>query len=658
MQHVARLPQRAPVRELVLARHGESALQPEAAASTAIPASPARSPRRAGSRRERSARRLRPSVDLVAVDRVRARRARQPTSRSAGGTCRGSSCPSSTTRATASFEGGALDAYREWAGARAARARRRRGEPGARSRRATRAASGAARAAGGDDPARRALAADPLRRSTRPRASRRARRSGSSSTRRPYPLDAGAARARGRRARGWAAAPGLLIARRRLAHVGCCERVEALHPRARADRARRRGHLPRLRRRRLDLPLARRSARSATGSRRSTSTTACAAPSPRRTRASAASASAPRSSRLRGGRPRPSCAELRYSFATEPPPRDRAHRLRPGRDRALPARLERARRRGSRRGARTASSARCSRVWREETEAYCREQASPFRDRLVEPGHEARADPRRRSCRCSSGSTRAPREPARARRRASRGCRARSSAALAELLASGPARRRPTSAAASARCASTTRSGSRERSPGGRGRSSATAPGLEVRTWRPGDRLAGRREEGAGSARGREDARAPSGTRGRSSCAATRSSPSRDWSRHPGGKESCRGRSREHVDLAERALEEGVGRDPHRGGRAPGAHRASSARRSRRLRGPRPAARRRAQGRRLLHGRPHARADDAVRDRLHGDLELRRVAPTPRASSGSSRTSTSTSRAATCSSSRTSSTRA
>ena len=76
------------------------------------------------------------------------------------------------------------------------------------------------------------------------------------------------------------------------------------------------------------------------------------------------------------------------------------------------------------------------------------------------------------------------------------------------------------------------------------------------------------------------------------------------------------------------------------------------------VRGPRPAARRRAQGRRLLHGRPDARADRPVRDRLHGDLELRRGDRLVRASSGSSRTWTSTSPAATCSSSRTSSTRA
>ena len=43
-----------------------------------------------------------------------------------------------------------------------------------------------------------------------------------------------------------------------------------------------------------------------------------------------------------------------------------------------------------------------------------------------------------------------------------------------------------------------------------------------------------------------------------------------------------------------------------------------------RLRRPRPAARRSPQGRGLLHGRPDARALDPVRDRLHGDLELRR----------------------------------
>jgi hypothetical protein len=59
----------------------------------------------------------------------------------------------------------------------------------------------------------------------------------------------------------------------------------------------------------------------------------------------------------------------------------------------------------------------------------------------------------------------------------------------------------------------------------------------------------------------------------------------------------------------------------------------------------------------LLHGRPDAAPDRPVRGRLHGDLELRRRDRLVRGSSGSSRTSTSTSRTATCSWSRTSSTR-
>ena len=134
-------------------------------------------------------------------------------------------------------------------------------------------------------------------------------------------------------------------------------------------------------------------------------------------------------------------------------------------------------------------------LWREETLGVLPRARRRVPDRLVERGHDARAHPRPRSCRCSSRSIRPPARTSSARSRPGGRCRRRSP--------SCSTRRQPraasTSAAASRRCASTTGSGS----SGGRSSSSGEVlfggwrirselPGLIVRGWRPGDRLAGR----------------------------------------------------------------------------------------------------------------------------------------------------------------------
>ena len=123
----------------------------------------------------------------------------------------------------------------------------------------------------------------------------------------PYPFTRRRARARRRRARAWLARTDLVMAD--CPRVDVLERIERHIRRHEPDRARRRGALPRLRRRRLDLPLAR-AARA-----RLPRLGAPRRPRPARrgvgraTRASAPRCSAPRSSGPTGaGCARPSCA--------------------------------------------------------------------------------------------------------------------------------------------------------------------------------------------------------------------------------------------------------------------------------------------------------------------------------------------------------------
>ena len=250
------------------------------------------------------------------------------------------------------------------------------------------------------------------------------------------------------------------------------ERIESADPPARADRAGRRGRLPRLRRRRLDLPLAR--ARRARLPRlgRPREPRPARRASPTRTPHSAASVlgaeviDAP-AGRDRGRAPRPALrADGRPTGCAPPatPPPTRSRPSSTGSPRA-------ARPAGSSPGARTASSARCSpcgaRRPRRTARAHglatrARDSSNPDTLRgLIRDGDRAAAPPappgrrgehpaaRRRA---PAAPPRDGGDPARAARR------------------TAPARSREIWAAGSRRCASTTRSrSSRGPSAGGRG---------------------------------------------------------------------------------------------------------------------------------------------------------------------------------------------
>ena len=124
-------------------------------------------------------------------------------------------------------------------------------------------------------------------------------------------------------------------------------------------------------------------------------------------------------------------------------------------------------------------------------------------------------------------------------------------------------------------------------------------------------------QESAGSPRGRESAEG--GARDMACRRVWRGRRRR--SRHRGGTGLGGRRRREEESLSD--VEPWRRRDPDRRDVGQGARRRPRGRDLGRLRRARPAPRRRAQGRGLLHGRPDARALDPLRDRLHGDLELR-----------------------------------
>ena len=174
--------------------------------------------------------------------------------------------------------------------------------------------------------------------------------------------------------------------------------------------------------------------------------------------------------------------ELRYSFADRPAARHRSHRLGPGRDRPLPPRLQRPARcrdQSEARGRR--SSGPCSSSGARTTERVLRRRRAcrTARDSSNEATKRGLIRDRR-SCRCSRSSIRAPaRTCSRSRpRRTSRACRARSSGRCRRCSPAPTARRRPTSATASARCASTTACRwSTGRCASARGRSRRTCPG-------------------------------------------------------------------------------------------------------------------------------------------------------------------------------------
>ena len=134
-------------------------------------------------------------------------------------------------------------------------------------------------------------------------------------------------------------------------------------------------------------------------------------------------------------------------------------------------------------------------VWREETEAFCRERGLEWREDSSNPDTMRGADPQRDPPAARADpSGRAREHPARRSTSGAR-CRRRSPSCSTPR----PARSASTSAAACRRCASTTGCGS-SRGPRdldgtvewGAWRIESRLPGLKVRGWRPGDRLAGR----------------------------------------------------------------------------------------------------------------------------------------------------------------------
>ena len=364
---------------------------------------------------------------------------------------------------------------------------------------------------------------------------------------------------------------------------------------ARPDRARRRGHLPRLGRRGLDLPLAR-PARA-----RLRRLGAARRPRPAR-RESDEDARFCRELRRRGRRrprrpDRGRAARPPLRGRGRPAPRDRPHRVRPGRDRPLPPRLERrataaikARREdgvvrpllasGARRPRRTAARGLPFRVDssnRDTKRGLIRDEILPLLERSTP---RARANLLRLAERAADAAAGA-RRAARLDRRLEAGRPRRRRQAVREYDRSG------SSAAGRARG---------RRALGAVAHRDPTSPGLKVRGWRPGDRLAGRSKKiqdvfvDAKIPRSEREAW-PLVVRGDEVVAV------------PGIVEAPGARRR--VSDADRA---GAGRrrGPDRRGRAAAPDRRARRGDLRRLRGPRPAAGRRPQGRRLLHGRPDA----------------------------------------------------
>ena len=309
------------------------------------------------------------------------------------------------------------------------------------------------------------------------------------------------------------------------------------------DPARRRGHLPRLGRPRLDLPLAR--------ARRARLPRLRAPRQPRAARRGVRGGRPllPRAARRRGGRraggaghrgraPRPSLRRRARPAAGDGP-----HRLRPGGDDPLPPRLERdddgdprPPRRRRRPAAADASGATRPR-------RYCRAEGLDVPRRLVEPGHGPRPHPRARSCprsqRLHPAAERNVLAALDERPAAPRAARE----ALLELLASREGSKRVDLGDG--------RVAVREYDSVWLERGPVPLDGpralgawlLEATPARPARPVVARRrpargagQEGAGPLRRRQGARARSARPGRSSCAATRSSPCRGSRPRPGGR--------------------------------------------------------------------------------------------------------------------------
>ena len=404
---------------------------------------------------------------------------------------------------------------------------RRRREPPADRRPLRGGLPGGARAAGADDP-RRLPFAPGLLRAARPRRDRA--------------VDARAARCRTRRrirSRRTSCAAVVDVLERWLAEpelvrqTSSDERPRAdrgAHPPARADRARRRGALPRLRRGRLDLPLPRAARARLPARRRCTSTHGL--------RGAESDDDARFCAEVLGAEvvPAPGAGLSRPSCASSATPQAPAGSARPATPRAT--RSRRSSTGSSRAGTTTGIKPRREDgvvrpllpLWREETEAFCRERGVEYRGRLVERRHDARADPRRDPAAARADPSGRPREhPALARDAADDAAGARRAARHA-----GRRRAGSTSAAGSRRCASTTASGSSaarsscaERSTGAVGSSVPSSQALwfaggDPVTTSPGAR---RRSRTCSST---PRSRAPTVKAGRSWSAAAR------WSRCPG----------------------------------------------------------------------------------------------------------------------------
>ena len=225
----------------------------------------------------------------------------------------------------------------------------------------------------------------------------------------------------------------------------------------------------------------------------------------------------------RGGAPRPPVL-----VRDRPAAGDRSHGVRSGRDRPLPPRLERQRRRdqGEARGRRRPAAP--DRLAGRDGGVLPR-RGDPVPGRLVEPGHEARADPRPDRAAAPELDERAEKNLlALAEGRPSR---------LDALLAStaGSARVDLGGGLQAVREYDRVWLERGARPACRRGAVGALAdhslgPGLQVRGWRAGDRLANRSKKFRMCSWTRR-CPGPSGRRGRSSCAATRSSPCRGSSR-------------------------------------------------------------------------------------------------------------------------------
>ena len=211
-----------------------------------------------------------------------------------------------------------------------------------------------------------------------------------------------------------------------LSAVGVLERIEEHIRRSRADRAGRRGALPRLGRARLDVPLPR-AARARLPRLGAARELRPARRGVRRGRALLRRGARRdgRAARRARRRARPSCA--RSATASGP-----TGCARPATRRATRSRRSStgSRRAASRKGIKPRREDGVVRpllpLWREETEAFCRERELRVPHRLVEPRHGARPDPRTRSCRCSSRSIRRRARTSCARSRSAARCRRRS----------------------------------------------------------------------------------------------------------------------------------------------------------------------------------------------------------------------------------------